>query len=199
MGLQTPDILVTSVGTEIHYSHRGGRLVEDTYWPLHIDYRWDREGLLKIMQRVPGIKLRGKMEQTPHRISYSYDNSITPTPREIKRLLRTHDLHAKIVTTDGNCMDLLPIRASKGLAIRYLAIKWGLSLDRILVVGDSGNDEEMLLGDTLGVVVGNHSPELDKLKGKPRIYFAEGKYSKGIIEGLQHYNFFHEIAIEDEE
>ena len=78
-------------------------------------------------------------------------------------------------------------------------MKWGLSLDRILVVGDSGNDEEMLLGDTLGVVVGNHSPELDKLKGKPRIYFAEGKYAKGIIEGLEHYNFFNEIIFEDNE
>jgi sucrose-phosphate synthase len=198
MKLPYPDILITSVGTEIYYCHRGGRLVEDAYWPHHIDYRWQPKGLLKIMQRVPGIKLRGKIEQTQHRISYSIDQSVTPTPREIKRLLRTHDLHAKIVVTEGKWMDLLPIRASKGLAIRYLAMKWGLALDRIMVVGDSGNDEEMLLGDTLGVVVGNHSSELDKLKGKPRIYFAEGEYSKGIIEGIEHYNFFGEITIPEE-
>ena len=195
MGIPTPDILITSVGTEIHYSHRGMRLVEDAYWPQHIDYRWEPEALLKIMQRVPGLKLRAKTEQAKHKISYSCDKTITPTPREIKRLLRTHDLHAKIVITDETCLDLLPIRASKGLAIRYLAMKWGLPLDRILVVGDSGNDEEMLIGDTLGVVVGNHSPELDKLKEKPRIYFARGEFSQGIIEGLDHYRFFSDITL----
>ena len=77
-------------------------------------------------------------------------------------------------------------------------MKWGLPLDRILVVGDSGNDEEMLIGDTLGVVVGNHSPELDKLKGKPRIYFARGEFSQGILEGLDHYRFFGDIIIPEE-
>ncbi|MGB9440450.1 MAG: HAD family hydrolase [Desulfobacterales bacterium] len=34
-----------------------------------------------------------------------------------------------------------------------------------MVCGDSGNDEEMLRGEPLGVVVGNYSPELKKLKG----------------------------------
>jgi len=195
MGIPAPDILVTSVGTEIHYCHRGMRLVEDAYWPQHIDYRWEPDALLKIMQRVPGLKLRAKAEQARHKISYTYDKTVTPTAREIKRLLRTHDLPAKIVITNESCLDLLPIRASKGLAIRYLAMKWGLSLDRILVVGDSGNDEEMLIGDTLGVVVGNHSPELDKLKNKPRVYFARGEFALGIIEGLEHYRFFSDITI----
>jgi sucrose-phosphate synthase len=79
MGLPSPDILVTSVGTEIHYSYRGGRLVPDAYWQQHIDYRWEPEALLKIMQRVPALKLRGKTEQTEHRISYTYDKDITPS------------------------------------------------------------------------------------------------------------------------
>ena len=198
MGIPTPDILITSVGTAIHYSHYDKRLIEDSYWQQHIDYRWQPDALLEIMHRVPGLKIRAKPEQTRHKISYSYDKNTMPAVREIKRLLRTYDLHAKIVTTDGTCLDLLPIRASKGLALRYLAMKWGLPLDRILVVGDSGNDEEMLTGDTLGVVVGNHSPELDKLKDKPRIYFARGEFSQGIIEGVDHYHFFADITIPEE-
>ena len=198
MKIPMPDILITSVGTEIHYSHRGTRLVEDTYWPHHIDYRWERNELIKVMRHVPGLKLRPQREQGRHKISYTYQSGLTPSVREIKRLLRTNDLHAKLVTTDGTFLDMLPIRASKGLAIRYLAMKWGLPLDRVLVVGDAGNDEEMLVGDTLGVVVGNHSPELDKLKGKPRIYFARGEFSEGIIEGLEHYQFFSDITIPEE-
>lgn len=195
MKLPFPDVLITGVGTEIHYCHSNERIVQDRRWLQHIDYRWDKKGLLKIMRRVPGVKLRPDSEQSDFKLSYVIDPEVTPTPREIKRLLRQHDLHAKLVLTEEKYMDLLPIRASKGLAIRYIALRWGLPLERILVVGDSGNDEEMLLGDTLAVVVANHSPELDRLKGKPRIYFAQGEYARGIAEGIAHYNFLGEIKI----
>ncbi|MBI1425294.1 MAG: HAD-IIB family hydrolase [Gammaproteobacteria bacterium] len=193
--LPIPDILITSVGTCIHYCHNGQRIVEDTYWANHIDYRWEPRKLSKIMRRVPGAKPRADNEQTRYKLSYDIDPEVTPSAREIKRLLRMNDLHAKIVISETRILDLLPIRASKGLAIRYLSIKWGVPLEHILVVGDSGNDEEMLLGDTLGVVVGNHSAELSKLRGKPRIYFAEGKYASGIMEGFAHYQFFSTIQI----
>ena len=199
MQLPTPDILITSVGTAIHYSHRGQRLLEDNNWSRHIDYRWETKSLLKVMRRVPGASLRPASEQTEFKLSYKIEPDVTPTAREIKRLLRTQDLHAKIVITEKKYLDLLPIRASKGLAIRYVAFKWGIPLDKILVVGDSGNDEEMLLGDTLAVVVGSHSAELNKLQGKPRIYFAHGSYAQGIIEGIEYYDFLGKITIPNDE
>jgi len=199
MHLPLPDILITSVGTAIHYSHRGQRLLEDNNWSRHINYRWEPNKLQKIMRRVPAAALRPPSEQTEFKLSYNIDPDITPTAREIKRLLRTQDLHAKIVITDKKMLDLLPIRASKGLAIRYVAFKWGIPLDRILVVGDSGNDEEMLMGDTLAVVVANHSPELDRLRGKPRIYFANNKYANGILEGIDYYHFLNNIIVPNAE
>jgi sucrose-phosphate synthase len=61
------------------------------------------------------------------------------------------------------------------------------------VAGDSGNDEEMLTGNTLAVVVGNHDPELEKLRGEPFVYFARNHFARGIIEGIEHYDFFGEI------
>jgi len=64
-----------------------------------------------------------------------------------------------------------------------------LPLDKFLVSGDSGNDVEMLVGDTMAVVVGNYSEDLSHLKGAPRIYFAESSYAHGILEGMQHYKF----------
>jgi sucrose-phosphate synthase len=57
------------------------------------------------------------------------------------------------------------------------------------VAGDSGNDSEMLIGDTLAVVVGNHSSELEHLRGLEQVYFAQKDYAGGILEGLEHYNF----------
>ena len=108
-------------------------------------------------------------------------------------LVLNEKIRVKVIYSHGKYVDILPIRASKGLAVRYLAIKWGLPPEHIMVAGDSGNDEEMLSGDVLGVVVGNYSPELKRLRGKPRIYFAENSYADGIIEGIEHYQFFGEI------
>ena len=81
------------------------------------------------------------------------------------------------------------LRASKGKAIRYLAYRWNIPNENILVAGDSGNDSEMLKGDLLGVVVANYSSELESLKGQSRIYFASRKYAGGIVEGIGHYHF----------
>ncbi|HTJ54239.1 MAG TPA: HAD family hydrolase, partial [Nitrosospira sp.] len=76
----------------------------------------------------------------------------------------------------------------------YLAYKGGLPLHAFLVAGDSGNDQEMLIGDTLGVVVANHSRELEGLRGNEQIYFARAEYADGISEGMAHYAFGDSIA-----
>jgi len=47
----------------------------------------------------------------------------------------------------------------------------------------------MLRGEPLGVVVGNYSPELEKLRGIRNIYFARQKYCGGILEGIEQYQF----------
>lgn len=47
----------------------------------------------------------------------------------------------------------------------------------------------MLVGDTLGVVVGNHSPDLELLRDREQIYFAKNTYAPGILEDIKHYHF----------
>lgn len=96
-------------------------------------------------------------------------------------------------------LDLLPVRASKGTALRHVCVRWGIMPENVLVAGGCGNDEELLRGNTLGVVVGNYSPEIERLRGKPRIYFAEKNHAGGIVEGIQYYNFLGEIHVPDEE
>ena len=59
-----------------------------------------------------------------------------------------------------------------------------------LIAGDSGNDEEMLNPPVQGVVVGNYSKELEHLRKRPNIYFAEAAYAAGILEGIEQYRFF---------
>ena len=191
-----PDVLVTAVGTEIYY---GLKAVPDESWQRHIDYRWDRDGLLLAAQGLPGLTPQADTEQRRHKISFNVDLEKAPTMREIKRHLRQHDLHANLVFSHGKYLDILPLRASKGTAIRYLSIKWKLPPERMLIAGDSGNDEEMLRGDVLGVVVANHSAELESLRDHARLHFAAKPYAWGVLEGLEYFDFLGEIDTHDDD
>ena len=188
-GIPRPDLLITSVGSELHY---GAGLVEDVGWQRHIDYLWKPEMLREALSTLPGLKLQAKVNQRRFKISYNVDPEKMPTLQEIRAHLRKRDLHARLIYSHQAYLDVLPVRASKGMAVRYLAMKWGVPPDCLLVAGDSGNDEEMLSGNTLGVVVGNYSPELEHLRDRPRIYFARAGYARGIIEGMEHYGFLEE-------
>jgi sucrose-phosphate synthase len=193
--VQMPDIFITAVGSEINY---GKDMVEDRTWQHHLDYFWEPEKVRDVLAEMNGLEMQERSEQRRYKISYNVVSKNAPSRRKIVRHLRNKNLRVKVIYSHNKYLDILPIRASKGLAVRYLAIKWGLPLDHILVAGDSGNDEEMLSGDVLGVVVGNYSSELKRLKGKPRIYFSEQEYANGIIEGIEHYQFFGNIKINEE-
>ena len=181
-----PDVLVTSVGTEIHY---GKKLVPDVGWAAHIRYLWRRDALAEALAKFPGLTLQAKENQREFKLSYIATPDQIPPLNELYDYLHEQKLYAQLIYSHEEFLDVLPVRASKGHAIRYLAYKWGLPLKSFIVAGDSGNDAEMLVGDTLAIVVGNHSPELLHLKGQEQIYFAHKHFAAGIVEGLKHYGF----------
>lgn len=181
-----PDVLISSVGSEIHYlRQRQG----DFNWERHIHYRWEPQRLRQTLAQVPGLKIQPEDQQRSHKISYFLDAKKAPPFREIVRLLRRNNLSANLIYSHQAYLDVLPIRASKGQALRYLGAKWGIPPEQMLVAGGSGNDIEMLRGDTLAVVVGNHSPEVGQLRGEPLIYFAAACHAAGVLEGMAHYHF----------
>lgn len=181
-----PDVFITSVGSEMYY---GQNLVADKGWQKHIHYRWEPDKIKQVLSQFKGLTLQPETDQRQFKLSYIIDTSTTLKRREIVKQLRQNHLLANVIVTYGQFLDCLPIRASKGLAIRYLAFRWGLPIGRFIVAGDSGNDEEMLRGDTLGIVVSNYSRELEKLKGRNRIYFAPRPYAQGILDGLNYFHF----------
>lgn len=185
-GVPLPDVLITAVGSEINY---GPELRPDIGWQNLIKYSWRRGAVEEALREVPGLTLQSSENQREFKLSYNVDPDTLPAISKIRELLRARNLSANLIYSRQAYLDILPLRASKGRAIRYLAYKWGLPLRAFLVAGDSGNDHEMLIGDTLGVVVANHSPELASLKGNEQIYFARSRYADGIAEGMAHYAF----------
>jgi sucrose-phosphate synthase len=181
-----PAVLITAVGSEIHYGHD---LRPDVGWSNHIRHLWRRDALAPALEEIPGLTLQAAENQREFKLSYNVDPQTMPPLRTLHAILRSHGLHARLIYSHDAYLDVLPVRASKGHAVRYLAYKWGLPLRAFLVAGDSGNDEEMLLGDTLGVVVSNHSPELERLRGQEQVYFSTSSHASGILEGMRHYDF----------
>lgn len=181
-----PDVLITSVGAEIYY---GPDLRPDIGWTKHIRYQWRRDALVEALESIPGIVLQQPENQRDFKISYEVTPAKMPPLKQIYAHLYSLNLHANLIYSHQNFLDVLPARASKGQAIRYLAYKWGLPLDAFLVAGDSGNDAEMMIGDTLGVIVGNYSQELKSLRGHHQVYFANANNAFGILEGIAHYHF----------
>jgi sucrose-phosphate synthase len=110
---------------------------------------------------------------------------------EIVRRLHQEHLSVSATLSFGQFLDVVPMRASKGQALRWFADQWGIPLENVLVAGGSGADEDMMRGNTLAVVVGNrHLEELAGLTDQERIYFAQNSYARGILEAIDHYDFF---------
>ena len=187
-GIPTPDVLITSLGTEIYYPPR---FTTDIAWNHHIDHLWTPQVLRRIIAPLSGITPQSKEQQSRFKVSYYYDANIAPSMEEILTLLRQQELSVNTTLSFGQYLDFVPARASKGLALRYVARQWNIPLEQVLVNGGSGGDEDMLRGNTLGVVVDNrHREELLALNDTDHVYFADNAHAGGILEAIAHYDFF---------
>lgn len=186
-GCPMPDFIISSVGAEVYYM-TDESVFPATGWANHIDYRWYRSRIIDALNCFTFLQIQEPAAQRPFKVSY-YGECTDEQLSEVKKALTKNKLRCNVIYSHHQFLDLLPMRASKGLAVRYLAYRWNISLDHVVVAGDSGNDESMLTGETLGIVVGNHSPELEKLRGRRRIYFARQSFARGIMEGMQAYRF----------
>ena len=188
-----PDVLITSGGTAIHYNPD---LTEDIWWSQHIDRRWTPQEVRRVLSGLPGVELQPKLQQSRFKISYFYHSDLAPSIEEINSLLYQEDLAVNVILSFGQYLDIVPIRASKGQALRYVADRWGIPLEHILVAGGSGADEDMMRGNTLAVIVANrHNEELSHLMDTDRIYYAQQAYALGILEAIEHFDFFNKIAV----
>lgn len=181
--LPTPEIIICSAGSEIYYTDK---FIPDNGWESHIDFQWKKQELQESLTKFPGIRLQEPDAQWRFKLSYYVDNTFSKDDlANLHKFLDDRKLRAKILLTENRYLDLLPFRASKGSAVRYLSYKWKMPLENIITAGNSGNDLDMLKGKSRGIVVANYSPELAELKKIKSIYFSETPLSKGVLEGIK--------------
>jgi sucrose-phosphate synthase len=199
-GIDDIDVVVSSVGSEIYY---GKELAADKGWASHLRAKWRPDRVREALDQLPFLFLQEE-EHTQREFKISYNLDIEQIDGE-EALPQVHEALTEarvaynLIFSHGTFVDILPPRASKGKAIRYLSNKWNVPLERIATAGDSGNDRDMLIGQTAGIVVGNHDEELASLarSKSSRVYFAESRCAAGIIEGLQHYGILKETGREE--
>ncbi len=185
-----PDVVISSVGAEIYY---GPERHPGRGWAAHISSKWDREKIHTILSRVDFLEYQEEETQRPFKISFNMDPGKDRLAM-IHNLLLENRCRYQLIYSHDRYLDILPYRASKGKAIRFLSYKWDIPLGNFLVCGDSGNDEEMLRGEPLAVVVGNYSPELERLKGNRNIFFAGRPCAGGILDAIEKYRFIEKVT-----
>lgn len=188
--IRIPDIIVSGVGSRISY---GDSLNHDKGWETHISKNWDPDLIASRLKKIDFIHPQEASAQTAYKLSYTMAPGKDQLVK-IHHVLTQNRFKYTLIYSQDQHLDILPYRASKGKAIRYLSYKWGVPLKNILVCGDSGNDAEMLKGEPLGVVVGNYSPELERLRSAKQIYFAKKSHAAGMMEGILHYQFIQKSA-----
>lgn len=192
IGAPEPDFMICSAGTEIVY---GPNLHADPTWTRHIDHRWLPREVHHALAEIEGLTHQPEHEQRRFKLSWFVDEGYTVSVVTLRRALRRRKLAAKCILSSGTYLDVVPARASPGLALQFLGYKWRLWADRMLVVACTGLDEDMLTGDSLGVVVANHSAELEGYRDRPRVFFSPRPHAWGVIDALDHYDFLGHIQV----
>ncbi|CAH2057253.1 unnamed protein product [Thlaspi arvense] len=159
------DAFICNSGGDLYYSSPTSEenpFVVDLYYHSHIEYRWGGEGLRKTLVRWAGSLVDRKSEKEEQivtedeKISTNYcyafkvrnPGKVTPV-KEIRKLMRIQALRCHIIyCQNGNKINVIPVLASRSQALRYLYLRWGMDLSKVVVfVGESGDtDYEGLLG-----------------------------------------------------
>ncbi|KAJ0029898.1 hypothetical protein Pint_13803 [Pistacia integerrima] len=157
------DAFICNSGSDLYYStlnSEDGPFVVDFYYHSHIEYRWGGEGLRKTLVRwVTSVNDKkaeneDKVVTAAEQLSTNYCYAFTVQKPGV--LLRIQALRCHVIfCQNGTRINVIPVLASRSQALRYLYVRWGVELSKMVVfVGDSGDtDYEGLLGGVHKTIV----------------------------------------------
>ena len=184
--LPKPAVWICQAGTEIYYADEKK---SDIFWQDSISVDWSRKDVEKVLFDLKDyLELQSTEFQGPLKVSYLLKEPSHAILPLVRKRLRQSGLAASPHLKCHWYLDVVPLRASRAEAIRFLTLRWGLSLDNVLVVASQQGDDELIRGLTTNVIPFDHDSSLDGLRSQQRVFFSDDK--EGVLDGLKHFRFF---------
>lgn len=204
--LPQPEFVIADVGTSIYRIDSAGWRQCDE-WDARIAPDWHgsaHDDLQRLLGVFPALRLQENEKQNRHKLSFyvALKTDVQKLMGEMGTRLKQAEIKANLIWSIDEkaglgLLDVLPTRANKLHAIRFLMQQQGFPDESTLFAGDSGNDLDVLMSGIPAVLVANADPEVKRLTAKahPDTFYAakggylgmNGNYSAGILEGLAHY------------
>ena len=179
IGVPRPDFVIGDVGVAMH---EGGSEVPLADW--NDTFREHRRDDIR-RALVARFALQEPWDEAPHKLSYECTD---PAVAEgVVQFLEEEGLPAQVVYSHERFLDVLPVRGTKGDAVRFLCARLGIDMKDCVAVGDSGNDRSMLEAAGQPVLVANHYAEVNDLAARPGVYVTRQPHGLGVVEGVLHY------------
>lgn len=205
-----PDYAIGDVGTTIYEPGKNWQCRED--WGLETAGDWaghTRQSLESLLTDITSLRLQEPDKQNTLKLSYYTQPDIDRLrlERQLEARLDEQGVQASIIFSidekrNLGLLDILPRRATKVHAIRFIMKIEGIAESRTVFAGDSGNDVAALTSGLNGILVKNAHDDVKeevcrtiRAKGlEDRFYAARGdflgmngNYCAGVLEGLAHF------------
>lgn len=209
--IPVPDYAIGDVGTTI-YTIENGTWRPMAEWHREIAGDWagkNHDDLARLLADLDALTLQEPEKQNVFKLSYYAPEDIDHGAllAEIESRLRPDGVHAGLIWSideqeHTGLLDILPGRATKYHAIRFLMTELAFPEKNTVFAGDSGNDLPALTSGLQAVLVRNARDEvrreaitsLEKQGLSERLYLAQGdfqgmngNYAAGVLEGLAHF------------
>jgi hydroxymethylpyrimidine pyrophosphatase-like HAD family hydrolase len=195
--------MICDVGTRL-YTRQEERWQLDPVYRHRLQERLGAESIQAAVCSVAipqGVALQEADRQSDFKCSYYTEPTVNvhAVLEDLQRQFEKQHVHVTpVFSVDPvkHCglLDILPRGVGKDFGLQYLAEVFGLSHDRLLFSGDSGNDMRGFVSGFSAIVVGNASEsvklQVQNAAAKDRnvrAYISQACLVEGVLEGLQHY------------
>lgn len=209
--LPVPDYAIGDVGTTL-YRVTDGRWQLSNDWSDEIGEDWRGFGWEKLaafLEDMEAIRLQEPEKQNRYKLSFYTDQHVDhqQVTQKIRVILANEGVRANVIwsvdeISANGLLDIVPARANKLHAIRFLMQQEQFPADRTIFAGDSGNDLDVLTSGLQAILVRNATDEVRKetietlsekhmtdclYLARGNFYGMNGNYAAGLVEGLAHY------------
>ncbi len=185
--LPEPNVWIARAGTEIYYKSDH---IQDNYWQTIISKDWNRNKVEEVLKDFKQqISLQASNQQGSFKVSYLLNEPSDTVLSLVQKRLRQRDQSATAHLRCHWYLDVVPMRASRTEAIRYVALRWGLPLEQVMVVASQQGDAELVRGLISTVIPAEHDPCLEIFRSQNRAFFSSRSNSNSVLDGLNHYKF----------